>query len=169
MRHFLLFLTLAVLSFTASAQTKKAAPASQDAKAVEAAVVKFFDGMRQSDSTLSKSVLAPGARLQSVAMGKDGVVQLRETPMQKFIEMVGQKHEKMLDEGIWNVQVHLDGDFATLWCDYALYVGDTFSHCGVDAFQLYRSQDGWKIFSITDTRRKEGCDMKAAQASKAKK
>ncbi|GAA4305246.1 hypothetical protein GCM10023183_19250 [Nibribacter koreensis] len=160
---------MAVLSLTASAQTKKATPASQDAKAVEAAVVKFFDGMRQSDSTLSKSVLAPGARLQSVMKDKNGVVQLRETPMNKFIEMVGQKHDKMLDEGIWNVKVHIDGDFATLWCDYALYVGDTFSHCGVDAFQLYRAQDGWKIFSITDTRRKEGCDMKAAQSSRVKK
>ncbi|GGK59658.1 nuclear transport factor 2 family protein [Rufibacter glacialis] len=170
MRPFLLLLVCLSLSGSVFAQTRKTAPAaaSSDAKAVEAAVVRFFDGMRASDSTMARSVLAPNARLFSVGAGKDGTVLARETPMAKFVEMIGQKHPQVLDERIWNVKVNLDGDLATLWCDYAFYVGDTFSHCGADAFQLYRSAEGWKIFSITDTRRKEGCDLKAAQAAKAK-
>ncbi len=151
------------------AQTKKgAAPRTPDAKAVAAAVVRFFDGMRASDSTMARSVLAPNARLFSVGAGKDGTVLPRETPMNAFIKSIGQKHPQVLDERIWDVDVNIDGDLATLWCQYAFYVGDTFSHCGVDAFQLYRSPQGWKIFSITDTRRKEGCDLKAAQAAKGK-
>jgi hypothetical protein len=167
-----LFLLSFCLSFggAAMAQARKAPPAtpSSEAKAVEAAVVRFFDGMRASDSTVARSVLAPTARLFSVGAGKDGTVLPRETPMNAFIKSIGQKHEQMLDERIWNVKVNIDGDLATLWCDYAFYIGDTFSHCGADAFQLYRSPNGWKIFSITDTRRKENCDLRAAQAAKGK-
>ncbi|MFC6998364.1 nuclear transport factor 2 family protein [Rufibacter roseus] len=169
MKYFALFLLCAAIQFTALAQSKaKATAASADAKAVEAAVVKFFDGMRAGDSTMAKSVLTPNARLLSVATTKDGTAALRETPMQKFVEMIAQPHPQVLDEVIWDVKVQIDGNLATLWCEYAFYVGDTFSHCGVDAFQLYRSPEGWKIFSIADTRRKENCDLKAAQAAKGK-
>ena len=31
------------------------------------------------------------------------------------------------------------------------------SHCGINAFQLFKSSDGWKVIQITDTRNKEGC------------
>ncbi|RNI26008.1 nuclear transport factor 2 family protein [Rufibacter latericius] len=170
MRLSLLLVFCLFLTTAAFAQSKKAAPTplSADAKAVEAAVVRFFDGMRASDSSMARSVLAPEARLLSVSAGKDGKVMPRETPINKFVEMIAQPHPQVLDERIWDVKVNIDGDLATLWCEYAFYVGDTFSHCGVDAFQLYRSPQGWKIFSITDTRRKEGCDLKAAQAAKSK-
>jgi hypothetical protein len=43
--------------------------------------------------------------------------------------------------------------------NYAFFAGDTFSHCGVNAFQLFKGADGWKIFHIADTRRREGCEM----------
>jgi hypothetical protein len=169
MRPLLLITFFFFIGGAALGQAKKTpASTSNEAKAVEAAVVRFFDGMRARDSTMARSVLAPSARLYSVGAGKDGTVLPRETPMNAFIKSIGQKQEKVLDERIWNVKVNIDGDLATLWCDYAFYVGDTFSHCGADAFQLYRSPDGWKIFSITDTRRKEGCDLKAAQAAKGK-
>ncbi|WP_205501808.1 nuclear transport factor 2 family protein [Rufibacter psychrotolerans] len=160
-----------LFSWGAVAQSSKKAarqPLTPDAKAVEAAVVHFFDGMRAGDSAMARSVLAPNARLLSVGADKAGKVLPRETPLPKFLEMIAQPHPQVLDERIWDVRVHLDGDLATLWCEYAFYVGDTFSHCGVDAFQLYRSPEGWKIFAIADTRRKENCDLKAAQAAKAK-
>ena len=167
LRHALLFcLGLLLLQTPLLAQTKPTPPATAEAKAVEATVVYFFDAMRKGDSTQARSVLAQNARLLSVGTGKNGETVLRETPRQQFMEMVAQPHPQVLDERIWNVNVQVNGALATLWCDYAFYVGDTFSHCGVDAFQLYQSQGGWKIFSITDTRRKDKCDLKAAQAAK---
>ncbi|MBA9076761.1 MULTISPECIES: nuclear transport factor 2 family protein [Rufibacter] len=169
MRSFLFLCGCLAVGLSAIAQPKKTAPASTaDARAVEAAVVRFFDGMRANDSTLARSVLAPNARLLTVAAGKDGVVRTHETPLDRFMEMISKPQEKVLDERIWGVKVNIDGDLATLWCDYAFYVGDTFSHCGADAFLLYRGKDGWKIFSIADTRRKQNCDLKAAQAAKTK-
>jgi hypothetical protein len=48
---------------------------------------------------------------------------------------------------------------AQAWCDYAFYVDKSYSHCGVDAFQLFKGKDGWKIFHLADTRRKTGCTI----------
>jgi hypothetical protein len=41
--------------------------------------------------------------------------------------------------------------------DYSFFAGPRFSHCGIDAFQLFRGPGGWKIFQLTDTRRRTGC------------
>jgi hypothetical protein len=49
----------------------------------------------------------------------------------------------------------VDGPLATAWMDYTFHVGERFSHCGVNAFQLFRSDDGWQIIQIADTRRSE--------------
>jgi hypothetical protein len=57
------------------------------------------------------------------------------------------------------MKIQIDGDFAQAWCDYAFYVGHRFNHCGIDAFHLIREKDGWKIFHLADTRRKEGCHV----------
>ena len=46
---------------------------------------------------------------------------------------------------------------AVVTVDYSFYAGERFSHCGIDAFQLFKSADGWKIFQLTDTRRTTGC------------
>ncbi|MBI5914693.1 MAG: nuclear transport factor 2 family protein [Bacteroidetes bacterium] len=36
------------------------------------------------------------------------------------------------------------------------------SHCGVDAFQLFKGENGWKITQISDTRRRENCQTEPA-------
>jgi hypothetical protein len=43
---------------------------------------------------------------------------------------------------------------ATAWTPYELYVNEKRQHCGVDAFQFYKTDKGWKIITIADTRRK---------------
>ena len=39
----------------------------------------------------------------------------------------------------------------------AMLAGEQFSHCGVDAFQLAKYQEGWKVVTLADTRQREGC------------
>ncbi|MFN2421877.1 MAG: hypothetical protein ABR527_10985, partial [Gemmatimonadota bacterium] len=75
-----------------------------------------------------------------------------------FINAVGTPHEETWDERICDVEVRIDGRLATVWANYAFYLRDRLSHCGVDAFQLFHDVDGWKIFEIADTRRSEGCE-----------
>lgn len=169
MRPFLLMLCGLLFTCSAWAQAPKSSGhTAAEAKAVETTVLRFFDAMRAGDTTAMRSFLAPNARLLSVGATKDGSVLPRETPINAFLKAVGQPHPQALDERIWGSKVEIDGDLATLWCQYAFYVGDQFSHCGADAFQLFRSPQGWKIFSIADTRRKENCDLPAGVKNKAK-
>ena len=78
-----------------------------------------------------------------------------------LLRLVGTPHTEVYDERISDVQIRVDGNFATAWMNYTFYVvsngTDQLSHCGVNAFHFFRGTDGWKITQITDTRRREGC------------
>jgi hypothetical protein len=76
-----------------------------------------------------------------------------------FLKAVGTPHNEKWYEEVWNIKTDIDGDFAQLWCDYAFYRGKNFSHCGADAFHLYKSKDGWKIFHLAYSLRKTDCDI----------
>jgi hypothetical protein len=58
---------------------------------------------------------------------------------------------------------------AQAWMKYAFYIGKQFSHCGADAFQLFKGADNkWRIFHLADTRWKEGCNVPPAIANQFK-
>ena len=140
-----------------------AAPAPVAAQGTEEAVVMavveaMFDAMRAGDSTAFRAVLHPTATGAS-AFVREGVPTLtREESLDGFVQAVGTAHEEVWDERIWDAEVRVDGNLATAWMQYAFYLGDQLSHCGVDAFQLFKGEDGWKVFHIADTRRREGCE-----------
>lgn len=119
-------------------------------------VHQLFDGMRKGDSTLVRSTFHEGARLLTVVNQNEPI--LHEGSVDKFVEAVGTPHEEVWDERISHYEVHIDGDLASVWTPYTFYLGDQLSHCGVNAFQLFRSKEGWKIIQITDTRRKTNCE-----------
>ncbi|CAN5130748.1 nuclear transport factor 2 family protein [soil metagenome] len=125
--------------------------------AVLAVVTRLFDGMRAADSTMVRSTLHPSVRLVSVGE-REGVPALASDPIEGFVAAVGSPHAEIWDERIGAAEVRIDGRLATVWTKYSFFLGEELSHCGVDAFQLFKSEDGWKIFQIADTRRREGCE-----------
>lgn len=158
MRHpsrlILIALLFAALHPTAiSAQSRPAA--EQEVRDV---VERLFDAMRAGDSAGVRATFAADARLVSTG-ARDGKPSMQAVPIDRFIEAVGQPHDEVWDERIWDVEIRIDDHLATVWNQYAFFLGETFSHCGVDAFQLFRSADGWRIFHLADTRRQEGCDV----------
>jgi hypothetical protein len=124
---------------------------------VKHTVNQFFEGMRTSDSTLIKTSLAPTAVFQTVIQQKDGTTAVETEEIQKFVTAVTQPHPQVYDERITFDQVKIDANLAMVWAPYKFYVGETFSHCGVDAFQLVKLNGTWKIQYIIDTRRKDAC------------
>jgi hypothetical protein len=128
--------------------------------AVRAAIVALFDAMRAGSADGVRAAFHPGATLTSVGAGRDGVMRVQTEPIEGFATFVGEPHPEPYDERIGAIEVRVDGPLATAWNTYRFYVGDTYLHCGVDAFQLADSGDGWKIISVTDTRRPacEGID-----------
>jgi hypothetical protein len=56
-----------------------------------------------------------------------------------------------MEERIWDPEVRVDGGVAIAWAPYDFYIDASFSHCGHDAFQLIRTDRGWKLASIVYT------------------
>jgi ketosteroid isomerase-like protein len=117
----------------------------------------FFDGMRKADTAMIRSTIAKDVVLQSVANKKDGTTALVTENIADFIGSIAKPHKELYDERITFNDIKIDGDLAMVWAPYKFYIGQTFSHCGVDVFQLMKTTQGWKIIYIVDTRRKEKC------------
>lgn len=156
MKRTLIALALAAFVVpTAAAQT-----APTDEAAVRQVVVDVFDAMRARDTVALRALFHPTARLQRASPNRQGVVTLEALPIDRFIQSIGGA-TVYLDEQIWDVEIRVDRDLATVWNKYAMFIDRQFSHCGVDAFQLGRTAEGWKIFQIADTmeRDRSACEM----------
>lgn len=129
-----------------------------DQMAVRATVDALFDAMRAADGEAVTGVFAEDGRLMT-AMSREGKPMVNSTPIDRFATSVGSAEAGALDERIWNVMIHVDGNLATAWVPYAFYHKGQFTHCGVNAMQLVRADGGWKILQLTDTRQREGCDV----------
>jgi len=123
-------------------------------------VLTLFDGMREADSSKVHSTFGNDPQLYTSFTNREGKAVLRKDEgLQKFLDAVGTPDDEIWDEPLWNVQINIDGNLANVWTEYAFYAGGKFSHCGVDAFMLNKEESGWKIFHLTDTRKREGCDV----------
>jgi hypothetical protein len=148
-RHALFLIVAALAAVQPAAAQTAQTTAEQEVRQV---VERMFNGMRTGDTTMVRSVFHPQARLQSTSV-RQGVPTLRTDSIDAFIRFIGTPHTEVYDERISNVQIRVDGELATAWMDYSFYRGTQFSHCGVNAFQLFRSPAGWKIIQVADTRR----------------
>jgi hypothetical protein len=124
---------------------------------IKKTITTFFDGMRNADTTLMRSTIVKDVVLQSIANKKDGTTALVTESMDGFMASVAKPHKEIYDERITFNDLRIDADLAMVWAPYKFYVGQTFSHCGVDVFQLMKTAQGWKIIYIVDTRRKDNC------------
>lgn len=125
--------------------------------AVKQTINRLFDGMRKGDSTVLRSVFSKDMILQSISTGKDGKATLSIEKASDFVKAIGTPHQQVYDERIVFGDIKIDGDLASVWAPYQFYLGDKFSHCGVDVFSLLKTAEGWKIIYIVDTRRKDNC------------
>lgn len=129
-----------------------------ETNSVRVTIDQLFDGMRANDSLLIKNVLYNEVTLQTVTKNQDGEDVLKKEDIRDFIKAVGSKREGIkLDERLSSYDIKIDGNMAVAWTPYSFYVNDKFSHCGVNVFILLKTSAGWKITTITDTRRKTDC------------
>ena len=130
---------------------------NDEESAIKKAVNNLFTGMKTGDSTLARSAFATGAVMQTIG-NKEGKVSVRNESVDNFIKLIGTPHKDQYDERIVFSKILIDGPLALVWTDYKFYLGDKFSHCGVNSFQLVKGDKGWQIVYIIDTRRKDGCN-----------
>ncbi len=130
---------------------------SEDEKAVKSVIVQLFDGMQKHDSTMIRACFHPSARMQSMGMNrKTGTVELTtDNTVDGFVKTIGSLPATMqIEERVLSYEIKVDVQLATAWTPYVLYRNGKPDHCGADAFQFFKTDKGWKIITIADTRRK---------------
>lgn len=131
---------------------------STEEEAVIQIIETLFDGMRETDSVRIQKIVTADATLQSIFQTKKGERKRNTEVMKHFITSVGTPHDHIYNEKIWSYDIKIDGLMASAWTEYSFFLDEKLLHCGVNNFQLFKSEEGWKIISITDTRRRNGCE-----------
>ena len=135
------------------ARAQGPAPQAEEA-AIIAVAQQMFDAMRTRDTTLLRSLFDPSARL--VGVTREGAVRA-DSPDDFIRAVANSKDGPAWNERFWDPEVRVDANIAQLWVKYDFHIGEKFSHCGIDAFQLAKTSAGWKIIQVADTRRNTGC------------
>jgi hypothetical protein len=129
---------------------------SQDAE-VRRVIDDLFSAMYNADASGLRKVFHDSARLGSVSMDAAGNTVVKYADISGFISYVGKLEKGVADERFTITDIRIDGKMASAWVPYNFYRAGSFSHCGVNHMLLTMGKDGWKVLTITDTRRKDGC------------
>lgn len=123
---------------------------------VKKTVETLFQGMRKGDSSMVSYTFSRGIMMQTVIDNK-GKLDVRSGDPAGFLKLVGTPHKEIYDERNTFDRIQIDGDLAHVWTSYKFYIGENFSHCGVNSMTLVKEEGVWKLLHIIDTRRKENC------------
>ena len=132
-----------------------AAPPAADRDAIVAVAQRFFDAIAQRDPAIARQVMLPEGQVVAVSDQK-GTSVPRARTAQQFADGLANATGDSL-ERMWSPDVRVQGGIGTLWTRYDFHRDGTFSHCGVDAFNLVKTADGWRIASVMYTIERTNC------------
>jgi hypothetical protein len=127
-----------------------------DREAVLAVVQEFFDTMTAADSAGARAVMLPEGVSFGVREQADGLF-LRGRSNADYIAGLAGREERVV-ERMWDPTVLIHERLAVVWTPYDIYVDGEFLHCGVDAFTLLETEEGWKIATGAFTMEPTGCE-----------
>jgi cyanophycinase len=133
----------------------RVAALSPEQRSVLGTVERLFDAIRRSDTAGVRKLFHPDARVVVPSM-RNSQPFVRTSTVDEFVKSIGAQ-QATNDERFSNAEVRIDGALASVWTYYDFYLGDRFSHCGIDAFHLARGYGGWQILQISYTTRQDGC------------
>lgn len=127
-------------------------------KAVKKTIEDFFVGFHSQDSIRIKSKVTPEIILQTVGSDSIGNALVKNQNFNAFLKsIVSIPKTTTFEEKITSYTIQIDGDMANAWTNYEFWLNGSFSHCGVNSFQLIKIGNEWKIIYVIDTRRKNDC------------
>ena len=131
--------------------------AQDDKKEVLAIAQQFFDALEKGDTTTLRSLYLNDARNFFVQEKDTKISEGSRSPKSFRADKDRVVRERFIKGGV-EVMVH--NRIAMVWGSYNLWINDQFSHCGVDAFTLLKTDTGWKISSLSYSMETEGCQGK---------
>jgi len=132
-----------VMAVLIGAVTLPAQISNTEKDAVVKAVQVFFDTMTARDVEGARAILQPQGRFHAMSM-RDGKPDVRAFSNEEYFAILQASKQKMR-ERTWNAEVSVNGLIATFRAPYDFWIDGKLSHCGVDAFDLIKTEDGWKI------------------------
>lgn len=140
MKKTIIFVLLILMSLTL-------VRAQDDRQAAIAVVNRLFDGMKTKSADQIKSVFTDNVHFLAIDKPRDGkgISKSRVNTGESFIKMITESKSAEYIEKMISPEARIEGDLAIVSGRYTFYVGDKFSHCGMDIFNLVRTEAGWKI------------------------
>lgn len=130
-----------------------------DSASIHQVVTNLFDGMRTRDTAAMRTLFHEPVAMRSVSW-RQGKAMVEADGLEDWFKGVASAPAGvLLDERLGPPEIRVDGNLSSVWVYYEFYVGDKFSHCGVDSFQFGRTDAGWKILLLADSRRRQGCSQ----------
>ena len=136
------FITILTLCLIGVAGVRAQAPDAEK-DAVLKTVQAFFDTMTAADVEGARQILQPQGRFHAMRM-RDGKPEIRSLSNEEYLAQLKASQQKMR-ERMWNPEVRIHGLIATVWTPYDFWIDGKFSHCGIDAFDLIKTEEGWKL------------------------
>lgn len=131
----------------------------QDKEAVQMTVEAFFDGFHKQDTSLINKTISKDVILQTIGKNREGNTRMRTEKFEDLIQSILSIPDTIaFQEKLLSFNIQVDGAMANAWTPYEFWINNSFSHCGVNSFQLFKDDEaGWRIVYLIDTRRREGC------------
>lgn len=148
MKKLAAYLLIALFGTTLAAAQKPG-----DTAAAMDVVNGLFDAMKAKNADRIKAVFATGGQLVAIDKPKDGkgISTTRQFTGDAFATMISTAKAGEFVEKMINPDVRVMGDMAVVTGRYTFYVGDKFSHCGANTFNLVRTETGWLIANGAST------------------
>jgi len=135
-------LSLPFLAPVASAQT-----ADVDTRAAIAVADSVLVALSSGDQATLKRLILDSAIVGGAAV-RNGVERLSVGSWARYTSRTGPSE---FTERGFGATARVQDRVAQVWVPYDLYVGKSWSHCGVDAFTLLESDGRWRVASLIYT------------------
>jgi hypothetical protein len=140
------FILIGIFSISTIAQT-------DDKTAAIDVVNRLFAGMKAKDAEQIKAAFAAEGQLVAIDKPRDGkgLSKTRLFTGEAFAKMISEAKGGDFIEMMPSPEARVSGDMALVTGRYTFYVGDKFSHCGTNTFNLVRTETGWRIANGAST------------------
>ena len=132
--------------------------AVDDKKAARAVVNQRFTEMRAANAAGILATGTPENQLVAIRKLKDGKSRIDVINGEAFTKFFTKPNA--VEELMYAPNVEVSGDWAMVWGRYVFFVGDKISHCGINQFNLVRTNAGWKIANGASTMDLADCTEK---------
>lgn len=93
------------------------------------------------------------SRLEHIRKAKPDAIKARQIPANNFVSLIDAAvaTAEPREETFSNVKIETDGEIASVSFDYTFLADGTRTNWGKEMWQLVRTEQGWKIFSVVYT------------------